>query len=58
MAGSDEPLPLKLMAMPAVPVYGPPGLAIGAWEVTAVMVTLAVAEALTESVLVTVRVAV
>src|SRR5690348_3342341 len=30
---SEEALPSKLAAVPSVPVYGPPGTAIGAWLV-------------------------
>nr|WP_157477520.1 hypothetical protein [Granulicella tundricola] len=55
--GSVDAVPLKATAVPAVPVYGPPALATGACGVAA-MVTVAVAEAESLSVLVTVRVAV
>jgi hypothetical protein len=40
--GSLDPAPLKLTAVPAVPVYGPPALATGA---TAAIVALLVAVA-------------
>ena len=51
--GSVEVAPLKVMAVPATPEYGPPAFAIGDWPGGG-MVAVVPAEAVRSSVLVTV----